>query len=90
VWPEGLGKLRQNPPHRDANPLTFGLQHTVLTTTLPRAPLTGLVIKKESPVKTEIKNNITYTGPTACKVLSGQQVLKVPISHATFLRIINF
>jgi hypothetical protein len=37
VWPEGLGQFK-NPPHRDLNPRPSGLQHSALTTTLPRAP----------------------------------------------------
>jgi hypothetical protein len=38
VRPEGLGKLQKNPPHRDANPRPSDLQHSALTTTLPRDP----------------------------------------------------
>jgi hypothetical protein len=38
VRPEGLGQLRKAPPHRDLNPRPSGLQHSALTTTLPRAP----------------------------------------------------
>jgi hypothetical protein len=37
VRPEVLGKLEKNPSHRDANPRPSGLQHSALTTTLPRA-----------------------------------------------------
>jgi hypothetical protein len=29
----------KNPPHRDLNPRPSGLQHSALTTTLPRCPL---------------------------------------------------
>jgi hypothetical protein len=38
VQPEGLGQFKKNPPHRDLNPRPSGLQHSALTTTLPRAP----------------------------------------------------
>jgi hypothetical protein len=38
VRPEGLGKLKQKSTHWDANPRPSGLQHSALTTTLPRAP----------------------------------------------------
>jgi hypothetical protein len=38
VRPEGLGQFKKNPPHRDLNPRPSGLQHSALTTTLPRAP----------------------------------------------------
>jgi hypothetical protein len=37
VRPEGLGQFK-NSPHRVLNPLPSGLQHSALTTTLPRAP----------------------------------------------------
>jgi hypothetical protein len=37
VRPEGLGQFK-NRPHRDLNPRPSGLQHSALTTTLPRAP----------------------------------------------------
>jgi hypothetical protein len=35
--PKGLGHFK-NPPHRDLNPRPSGLQHSALTTTLPRGP----------------------------------------------------
>jgi hypothetical protein len=37
VRPEELGKFK-NSPHRVSNPRPSGLQHSALTTTLPRAP----------------------------------------------------
>jgi hypothetical protein len=37
VRSEGLGQFK-NPPHRDLNPRPSGLQHSALTTTLPRDP----------------------------------------------------
>jgi hypothetical protein len=36
--PEGVGKFLRNPPHRELNTRPSGLQHSALTTTLPRAP----------------------------------------------------
>jgi hypothetical protein len=36
VRPEGLGKFK-NSPHRVSNPLPSGLQHSALTSSLPRA-----------------------------------------------------
>jgi hypothetical protein len=38
VRPEGLDQLKKNPPRRNLNPRPSGLQHSALTTTLPRAP----------------------------------------------------
>jgi hypothetical protein len=37
VQPEGLGKFKKS-PHRVSNPRPSGLQHSALTSTLPRAP----------------------------------------------------
>jgi hypothetical protein len=37
VRPEGLGKSK-NSPHRESNPRPSGLEHSALTTPLPRAP----------------------------------------------------
>jgi hypothetical protein len=37
---EGLGQLKKkNPPHQDLNPRPSGLQHSALTTKLPRTVL---------------------------------------------------
>jgi hypothetical protein len=38
VRPEGLGQFKKNSPHQYLNPRPSGLQHSALTTTLPRAP----------------------------------------------------
>jgi hypothetical protein len=38
VRPERLGELKKNLTHRDLNPRPSCLQHSALTTTLPRAP----------------------------------------------------
>jgi hypothetical protein len=38
----------KNPPHRDLNPQPCGLQHSALTTTLPRVPQADAV---ENPVR---------------------------------------
>jgi hypothetical protein len=48
VRSERLGQLK-NPPHRDLNPRPSGLQHSALTTTLPRAPhrITNTVLNKQ-------------------------------------------
>jgi hypothetical protein len=47
VRPEGLGKFK-NPPNWESNPRPSGLQHSALTTTLPRTPVyivvTGIVV----------------------------------------------
>jgi hypothetical protein len=37
VRPERLGKFK-NSPNRESNPRPSGLEHSALTTTLPRAP----------------------------------------------------
>jgi hypothetical protein len=36
VRSEELGKLEKNPPHGDANPRPSSLQHSTITTTVPR------------------------------------------------------
>jgi hypothetical protein len=39
VRPEGLGKFKNSSPHRESNPRPSGLEHSALSTTLPRASL---------------------------------------------------
>jgi hypothetical protein len=43
VRPEGLGKLKKS-PHRALNPLPSSSEHSALTTTLPRAPISNTQI----------------------------------------------
>jgi hypothetical protein len=37
VRPEGFGQFKKNSPYRGLNPRPSGLQHSALTTTVPRA-----------------------------------------------------
>jgi hypothetical protein len=54
VRPEGLGDLK-NLPHRDLNPQPSGLQHSALTTTLPRALVYSRILNKMCMLKS---NNV--------------------------------
>jgi hypothetical protein len=44
---ESIRSNLKNPPHRDLDPRPSGLQHSALTTTLPRAPQKGNLKRKK-------------------------------------------
>jgi hypothetical protein len=57
VRPEGLGQFK-NPTHPDLNPRPSGLQHSALTTTLPRA---SFPLPVSNPtVLQELKCTVTF------------------------------
>jgi hypothetical protein len=90
VWPERLGKFK-NLPHRVSNPRPFCLQHSALTTTLPRAPLSlvGKGFLKCTPLSL-LRNNSVKTFPRQRRLVGDVILYKGKQETSFFQNILLF